>query len=196
MQSFYKTKLDLGPVKEFIAQTMKEHGVSRDEAKEQYNRLQADEIWCNDKYQVNIDRNPEHNFGDDIALVHLSIKTLDKAPIHDWREFQEIKNLIVGPECEGIEIYPAESRLLDSANQYHLWVLPWGAKVPCGFYGRGVTSEQPPGGGVQRPLEPRRSHWDEVEGHPVQDWRYEIANDDTRLGYLAWVEAREENPDD
>ena len=147
MQSFYKTKLDLGPVKEFIEQTMKEHGVSRSEAKTQYNRLSADEIWCNDKYQVNIDRKPEHNFGDDVALVHLSIKTLDKTPIHDWREFQEIKNLLTDPECEGIEIYPAESRLIDAANQYHLWVLPMGAKVPCGFYGRAVSSEQPPGGG-------------------------------------------------
>jgi len=39
--------------------------------------------------------------------------------------------------------------------------------------------------------EPRRSHWDEVSGHPVEDWRDEVANDDTRLGYLAWVEHRE-----
>ena len=28
-----------------------------------------------------------------------------------------IKNLIVGPEHEGFEIYPAESRLVDTANQ-------------------------------------------------------------------------------
>lgn len=37
-----------------------------------------------------------------------------------------------------------------------------------------------------------RSHWDEVEGHPVEDWRTEVANDDTRLGYLAWVDSRKE----
>lgn len=36
-----------------------------------------------------------------------------------------------------------------------------------------------------------RSHWDEVPGHPVKDWRMEVANDNTRLGYLAWVKARE-----
>lgn len=151
MQPFYKTKLELGPVKGYVSALMKEYGITRKQAKEQYNRLKADEIWCNDKYQVNIDFTPDHNFGPDVALVHLSIKTLDKSAIHDWRDFQEIKNALCGAECEGIEIYPAESRLLDAANQYHLWVLPEGAKVPCGFYGRAVTSEQPPGG-KQRPL--------------------------------------------
>ena len=38
----------------------------------------------------------------------------------------------------------------------------------------------------------RANHWDEQEGHPVTDWQLEVANDDTRLGYLAWVEARRE----
>ena len=46
---------------------------------------------------------------------------------------------------------------------------------------------------AERPVEPRRSHWDEAAGHPVEDWRYEVTNDDTRLGYLAWVDAREES---
>lgn len=32
------------------------------------------------------------------------------------------------------------------------------------------------------------SHWDEDTGYPVKDWQYEVANDDTRLGYAAWVE--------
>lgn len=34
------------------------------------------------------------------------------------------------------------------------------------------------------------SHWHEIEGHPSHDWRDEVANDDTRLGYLDWVDAR------
>lgn len=37
-----------------------------------------------------------------------------------------------------------------------------------------------------------RNHWDEVPGHPVEDWRREVANDDTRLGYLQWVDAQAE----
>jgi hypothetical protein len=30
----------------------------------------------------------------------------------------------------------------------------------------------------------------EVEGFPVSDWRYEVANGDTYLGYAEWAEAR------
>jgi len=30
--------------------------------------------------------------------------------------------MIVGEEHEAFEVYPAESRLVDTANQYHLWV--------------------------------------------------------------------------
>jgi len=37
-----------------------------------------------------------------------------------------------------------------------------------------------------------RSHWVEESGHPIEDWKYEAANDDTRLGYLDWVDARKE----
>ena len=152
MQLFYKTKLELEPVKEFIAEYMKVYGITREQAKEQYNRLKADEIWCNNKYQVNIDNNPEHGFGGDAPLTHLSVKRLDKEPIHDWRDLQEIKNMLTDPEREGIEIYPAESRHLDAANQFHIWVLPMGQKVPCGFWARAVINESPPGG-KQRPLE-------------------------------------------
>lgn len=38
----------------------------------------------------------------------------------------------------------------------------------------------------------RRSHWDDNPKHPAGDWKTEVANDDTRLGYLDWVEARSE----
>ena len=31
------------------------------------------------------------------------------------------------------------------------------------------------------------SYWDEDKDYPVQDWKYEISNDDTRLGYQEWV---------
>lgn len=32
-----------------------------------------------------------------------------------------------------------------------------------------------------------RSHWD-IPEYPVEDWRREVNNDDTRLGYLEWVD--------
>lgn len=39
---------------------------------------------------------------------------------------------------------------------------------------------------------PTISHWDSQPGHPIGDWRYEVANDDTRLGYLEWIAHRRE----
>ena len=29
-------------------------------------------------------------------------------------------------------------------------------------------------------------HWDNDPEFPVSDWQYEVANDDTRLGYREW----------
>jgi hypothetical protein len=53
---------------------------------------------------------------------------------------QAIKNGIVGEECEAVELYPAESRLVDTANQYHLWALPSDLmRFPFGFRERSVT---------------------------------------------------------
>lgn len=33
--------------------------------------------------------------------------------------------------------------------------------------------------------------WAEDTTHPVEDWQFEVANDDTRLGYWEWVKAQE-----
>lgn len=45
-----------------------------------------------------------------------------------------MKNLIVGPEHEGFEVYPAEFRLVDTASQYHLWVfIDPKVRLPVGF---------------------------------------------------------------
>ena len=38
----------------------------------------------------------------------------------------------------------------------------------------------------------RKSHWDTDETYLVRDWKYEVANDDTRLGYAEWVEHQRE----
>jgi hypothetical protein len=88
-------------------------------------------VFGNDIYQVAVyvvgDKPPGE------APIHLSIKREDRLPIHDWRHLQAIKNEIVGPESLAVEIYPQESKLVDSANQYHLWVLPKKVRLPFGF---------------------------------------------------------------
>ena len=87
-------------------------------------------------------------------MVHLSIKRNDRQSIHDWRDLQRIKNELFGPEYEAIELYPAESRLVDEANQYHLWVIAdESVKFPFGFADR-IVAEKPGLGAVQRPFEP------------------------------------------
>lgn len=35
------------------------------------------------------------------------------------------------------------------------------------------------------------SYWDEHPGHPVGDWKAEVANGDTRMGYWDWAESRD-----
>jgi len=37
------------------------------------------------------------------------------------------------PPVEAVELYPRESRLIDTANEYHLFVLPVGELVPFGW---------------------------------------------------------------
>lgn len=77
------------------------------------------------------------------GLYWLSIKRNDKEPIHDWRELQRIKNMIIGAEHEAVELYPAESRKVDMANQYHLFVLKdKGLQFPFGFNERGIGTEK------------------------------------------------------
>jgi hypothetical protein len=70
--------------------------------------------------------------------MHLSFKRKDRSAIRDWRHFQAIKNEVAGPEREAIEIFPAESELMDAANEYHLWVLPANMQSPLGLTGRGL----------------------------------------------------------
>lgn len=53
---------------------------------------------------------------------------------HDWRDFQEIKNDLVGSNWEAVELYPSEARLLDPSNYYMLYCAP---SIPVGkFEGR------------------------------------------------------------
>jgi hypothetical protein len=54
--------------------------------------------------------------------VHLSIKDHDRSARHDWRDLQRIKNELTGPQFYAVEVYPAEHALVDTCNQYHLYV--------------------------------------------------------------------------
>jgi hypothetical protein len=96
------------------------------------------EYWINDLYQVQLRR-----FDGKVPLVHLNIRRRDgRVIMRDWRHFQRIKNELVGEECEGVELYPAESRLSDTANKYHLWVVADPTfRFPFGMQGRDVIDK-------------------------------------------------------
>ena len=82
-------------------------------------------------------------------MVWLSIRNRDGSSLRDWREYQRIKNELVDPEWEGVEVYPAESRLVDTTDTFHLWVFPKPLFTPPLSFQQRQVSE----GTDQRPLE-------------------------------------------
>lgn len=109
------------------------------------------QMWMNDRYQVACRELPASEGRP--PMYHLSVRRQDRGACRDWRDLQRIKNDICGPECEGVELYPAESRLTDEANQYHLWVLKQsGDGFPFGFSDRRVSKED-------GPLDVRQRQW-------------------------------------
>ncbi len=124
--------------------------VTPEDVERSYAAAKEDEIYLNDIYQVAVHRHTEQS----PPVIHLSIKRIDKQPIHDWRDLQQIKNELTDPEFDACELYPAESRLVDTANQYHLWVIAdKECRIPVGWHsGRLVVSEAVVDGSVQRPI--------------------------------------------
>ncbi len=130
---------------DLIDRTMAEFpGSTHDIIKQLLDDVAGDAIFINSRYQVNI-RDVEMPPGWP-ALVRLSIKRRDKerpGP-EAYRDFMAIKDRLVGPENEAVELYPARSREYDTANQRWLFVLKDSAqRFPFGFdYGERVASVQ------------------------------------------------------
>lgn len=95
-----------------------------------------EEQWANNKYVVLVRSIPAMTTAG--QGKHLSIHATDRTHLRDWREYQRIKNEICGEEWEGVELYPAESRLVDGANQYHLFCYPPPFKFAFGYTERSV----------------------------------------------------------
>lgn len=92
----------------------------------------AARVYVNNLYTV-------HSTETSDGATHLSVRANDRRWRHDWRHLQRIKNELCGPEREAVELYPAESRLVDEANQFHLWVAPPGVTIPVGVDARDVA---------------------------------------------------------
>lgn len=122
----YKTARDWKPLVRATADVPNEEAVAilakadrctLDEARRKIDAYNAgSEYWINGLYQVQVRRFPNEQ------TAHLNIRRRDgKAIFRDWRHFQWIKNQLIGEECEAVELYPAESRMVDASNKYHLF---------------------------------------------------------------------------
>ena len=121
--------------------------------------LMSDETWGNNRYTVNI-----HFLGGDRdGFVELAVHNHNRTPHVPWRHLQQIKNEIMGADREAIQLFPAESRLVDTANEYWLYVYPIGKApmrkrgkgdlvgVKLGMdHGRNVSYDMPAGFGASR----------------------------------------------
>lgn len=90
------------------------------------------------------------------SFCMLQICRADGGSVVDWRDLQQIKNLICGGEWEAVEIFPAESRLKDPSNARYLWC--FNGRLPFGLPGgrhvvdaiNAMAPQRPfPAGGVQ-----------------------------------------------
>lgn len=110
-------------------------------ARDMVERNRSEQVFRSPAWQVHALPVPGHGNWPD--MIHLNCRRVDREPCHDWRELQLIKNCLVGPEHEAVELYPAESRLTDTANNYHLWVLAKpGMRFPFGFADRAVLTTE------------------------------------------------------
>lgn len=149
-------KLNDLPIKERInywKKLGKENGltITHQQAKYLYLDSLLGDKYQNDIYAVEVYRG---KCADQLVLndewigkaTYITIKRHDKEICNDWRHFQQIKNELVGKDIEALQIYPAESRLLDTANQYWLFCLPKGHQIPFGFKDRNVDYTERKGG--------------------------------------------------
>ena len=103
----------------------------------------------NSRYLVLIRRYAAMDGGANI--LHLSIKRLDQRPHIGYRELMRIKDELCGAEYEAVQLFPARSREVDLANQYHLWLRDDPTyRFPFGFTER-LVSESSLDGMVQEP---------------------------------------------
>ena len=119
--------------------------ITREQAKKVVREESRAEMWFNDIYTVLFRSGKDADQFVGLEEWHgqcayISIRRNDREPVDSWRDFQEIKNQLAGPNREAVQLYPNEDRLTDTANQYHLWVLPEGFIFPMGFFGCRVVS--------------------------------------------------------
>jgi len=118
-----------------VAVVMKNYGMTEADAR---TWLREDHekatYYLNDLYKVQVSP-----YAPDNAFLHINISRRDGGMFKDWRHFQQIKNEVAGEEREAVELYPAESRKVDTSNKWHLFVFPEGQRINLGWPKRDVS---------------------------------------------------------
>ena len=115
------------------------------QAKRQFKETCKEIFYANELYQATVDYS-KWDAKSREGYIYISLKNHKRTTNVSWQHKQWIKNDICGEEMEAMELFPAESRLVNTANQYHLWVLD---KIPFGFNKRIVSSADVMGRGKQ-----------------------------------------------
>lgn len=90
---------------------------ARDLAKDSLAKVSSDVIWLSPVYQVNISENSRS--------LSLSIKRLNKAPLFNRDHLVDLADHFCRDrKVTPVELYPTEQRVVDTANQYHVWFVP------------------------------------------------------------------------
>jgi hypothetical protein len=151
-------------------------GLTKSDAKRAVQDVKLEKVLVSSSYQVNVvELGRQHSKWP--PLVWFSIKRRDKAVIVDRSILRDIKTVLAGPEAEGFELYPAESRLVDTANQYHLYFTQGPAPISLAdkfeLYPLPLTGDLK--GLVAHVATVSTSVYSlrlaDAEGNPVGDWR-------------------------
>jgi hypothetical protein len=124
---------------DFIRQQM-EQGVAVTLAIARYQEHKNLELWANDRYLVQLHRNYQGEMNPNPPpRTMLAVRLISGEPFGNWADLQEIKNQLLGPEAELVQLLPAESRKMDMVNMYWFYDNA-GAQFPFGSRRREVAN--------------------------------------------------------
>ena len=59
------------------------------------------------------------------SAIHLAVSSLS-GDRPTWWEMQRIKNDLAGPGATAVEVYPPQAEVVDGADMFHIWIVPYG----------------------------------------------------------------------
>jgi len=118
MNPLQRILTQLPGIDDFIA-NQRAAGVSVHLARQRYTEHHRAQVWGNDVYLVTVHRNYRGEMNaSGPARTMISVRRIDGRPFGDWADLQIIKNQLLGPEAELVQLFPAESRKVDMVNNY------------------------------------------------------------------------------